>query len=140
MPNSDQLDALAEFCAGLTWADVERERLAPLARARRERFVGGRHREMLAVHELNRQKARLLGVIGTDLDGPRRLAVAEVESAEYERRRVLAQKREAERKRRARIRAERVQGPRVQYTREQIDIAVAALARASQRGTEGRTA
>lgn len=120
------MDALSEFCAGLTWADVERERLAPLARARREFFSGARHREMLVVHELNRQKAHRAGIIRSDLDGPQRLVVLAAESAEYERQRVLVQKRVAERARRARVKAERKE-PSVRYTRRQIEIAIEAM-------------
>lgn len=47
---------MSEFLAGLTWADVERERLAPLSRARKESFGARGHKAMLVAHELRVQQ------------------------------------------------------------------------------------
>lgn len=50
------MDSLSEFLAGLTWADVEPERLAPLSRARLESFGGRDHRAMLVTHDMQRAR------------------------------------------------------------------------------------
>lgn len=122
------MDALSEFCAGLTPADVEPERLAPLAKARKEFFSGAGHRQMLEVHELNRAKAALKGI---RVDPATLRAEAVKEAAEY----MAAKARRAELRRKlqaARERAARRKKPAVVFTREQID---AALARETRRAS-----
>lgn len=117
-----EMDALSEFCAGLSWADVERERLAPLDRARRESFGGRAHKAMLVTHELNRAKALRGGVVS---DPAQQEGAAVLEAAEY----VRGKRQRAEARRRREMARAKARAARSvpQFTRAQIDAALAAM-------------
>lgn len=118
------MDALSEFLAHVDPAAVERERLAPLSKARVESFGHPNHRAMLTAHEMNRLRFR------SRLGAREAAERAVYESALYESRRRAQARREREAAQRAAAR-----GARRVWTREEIDAALAIRAQRNGRKT-----
>ena len=134
MDASAMTDTLSEFLLNLSPADVESERQAPLAKARRESFGLPAHRDMLADHGMQVQRL-------TGNDDPRyrdpiderlgdwRLYTALAESRQFEKDKAEAAgiaKAEAQ----ALLEAKRLRLKRMQPTRftdTQLAVAMAAL-------------